>query len=66
MIPVGFYELCEIRTAHPILTVMFKNILRTFEAEILEIVKNIQPQRKNLGVLIKKSVCPCSKRLAGI
>ena len=27
--------------------IMFKNILRTFEAEILKIFKNIQPQPKN-------------------
>ena len=26
---------------------MFKNVLRTFEAEILKILKNIQPQPKN-------------------
>ena len=30
-----------------LLTVMFKNILRTFEAEIFKIFKNIQPQLKN-------------------
>ena len=30
----------KISTAHPILTIMFKNILRTFEAEILIIFKN--------------------------
>ena len=29
------------------LTIMFKNILRTFEAEILKIFKNIEPQSKN-------------------
>ena len=27
--------------------ILFKNILRTFEAEILEVFKNIQPQPKN-------------------
>ena len=32
---------------HPLLTVMFKNILRPFEPEILKIFKNIQPQPKN-------------------
>ena len=32
---------------HPILTIMFKNVLRTFEAEILKIFKNIPPQPKN-------------------
>ena len=37
----------RITTAHPILTIIFKNILRTFEAEILKIFKNIQPQPKN-------------------
>ena len=31
---------------------MFKNILRTFESEVLKIVKNIQPQPKNKGVLV--------------
>ena len=46
VIPVGLYEL-KITTANPILTIMFKNILRTFEAEILKIFKNIQPQPKN-------------------
>ena len=35
-----------VNNAHPILTIMFKNILRTFEAEILKIFKNIQPQWK--------------------
>ena len=33
VIPVGLYE-CKITTAHPMQTIMFKNILRTFEAEI--------------------------------
>ena len=32
--------------------VMFKSILRTFEAEILKIFQNIQPQSKHLYVLI--------------
>ena len=46
VLPVG---LCERKSTnvHPILTVMFKIILRTFEAEILKIFKNIQPQPKN-------------------
>ena len=47
MLPVG---LCEWKTttAHPILTNMFRNVLRTFEAaEILKIFKNFQPQRQN-------------------
>ena len=52
MLPVGLYE-WKIITAHPILTVMFKNILRTFEAEILKIFKNIQSQSIKLDVLTK-------------
>ena len=32
---------------------MFKNILRTFEAEILKIFENIQPQPKNETFLKK-------------
>ena len=43
MIPVGLYE-WKITTVLPILTIMFRNILRTFEAEIIKIFKNIQPQ----------------------
>ena len=35
---------------------MFKNILKTFEAEILEIFKNIQPRPKNKAFLQKKIV----------
>ena len=35
--PVGLYE-WKITPAHPIPTVMFKNILRTFEAEILKLL----------------------------
>ena len=31
-------------SAHPILTILFKSSLRTFEDEILKIFKNIQPQ----------------------
>ena len=53
MLPVGLYE-WKIITAHPILTVMFENILRTFEAEILKIFKNIQSQSIKLDVLTKK------------
>ena len=48
-LPVGlcFRLVCapswKITTVYPVvLTMMFKNILRTFEAEILEIFKNIQ------------------------
>ena len=32
---------------HPLLTIMFKNVLTTFKSEILQIFKNIQPQPKN-------------------
>ena len=32
---------------HPILAIMIKNILTTFEVEFLKIFKNIQPQPKN-------------------
>ena len=58
----GYQEL-EVRTAtygpkidqsqhatsasHIILTIIVKNVLRTFEAEILKIFKNTQPQHKN-------------------
>ena len=42
VLPVGLYER-KITTANPILTIMFKNILRTFEAEILKVFKSIQP-----------------------
>ena len=40
--------LCEwkITTANPILTILFKNILLTFEAEILKIFKNISLSQK--------------------
>ena len=31
----------------PMLTIMFKNVLRTFEAEILKILKSIQPRPTN-------------------
>ena len=43
---VGLNE-CKIIAAHPTLTIMSKSVLRTFEAEILQIFKNIQPQPKN-------------------
>ena len=43
MLPVGLCE-WKITNVHPILAIMFKNLLRTFEAEIF---KNIQPQPKN-------------------
>ena len=35
VLPVGLYD-WKITTAHPTLTIMFKNILRTFEAEVLQ------------------------------
>ena len=37
-----------------ILTIIFKNILMTFEAEILKIFKNIQPQSKNKALLYER------------
>ena len=45
-LPVGLYE-WKVKTAHPMLTIMFKNILRGFEAEIFKIFKNIRLQSKN-------------------
>ena len=37
---------------------MFKNVLKTFEAEIIKIFKNIQPHRfKKLRVLEKEYIC---------
>ena len=54
VLPVGLYE-WKITPAHPLPTIMFKNILRTFEAEILKIFKNIQPQPQNFNfTCIKK------------
>ena len=32
-----------ITTAHPILTIMFKDVLRTFEVEVLKLFNNIEP-----------------------
>ena len=50
-VPVGsgsfVYEL-KIRTAHPILTVTFKNVLRTFEVKILKIFKEFSLSPKIL------------------
>ena len=44
---VGLWE-WKITKVHSILTIMFKNILRTsVEDEIFKIFKNIQPQPKN-------------------
>ena len=54
MRPAGFVRLIEITTVHPIQTIMFKNILRTLEAEILEIFKNNELQSQKLDVLIIK------------
>ena len=59
MFPVGFCEL-KITHVHPLLTILFKNVLRTFEAGILKIFKNIQSQPKNQTFLEKKkSVATC-------
>ena len=44
--PVGLCE-WKITNVHSILTIILKNILRTFEAEILKIFKNIQSQSKD-------------------
>ena len=46
MLPVGLYE-WKIKNEYPVLTIVFKNPLRTFEANILKIFKDIQPQPKN-------------------
>ena len=35
-IPVGWFVRMETTTAHPMLTILFKNVLRTFESEILK------------------------------
>ena len=44
-------------TAHPILTIMFKNILRTLEDEIFKMFKSVHlASAQKLDVLIKKSV----------
>ena len=39
-VPIGLYE-WKMTTAHPILTIMFENVLKTFEAEIFKILLNI-------------------------
>ena len=43
--------LCEWKitntSIHSLLTIMLKHVLRTFQADILKIFKNIQPQPKN-------------------
>ena len=43
------------RNAHPLLTVMLKNILRTFEAEILKIFKIFKPKQE-LDLRFKKGL----------
>ena len=45
MLSVGFCQWKQ-TGAHPTLRIMFKNVLRTSEAEILKILKNIQTQPK--------------------
>ena len=50
VLPIGLCE-WKISTVRPILTIMFKKVLRTFEAEILKTFKNILPQPKNLPFL---------------
>ena len=44
--------LCEVSNLHPLPTIMFKNVLRTFEAEILKLFKNSVSSHK-LDILIK-------------
>ena len=46
VLPVGLKD-WKITTAQLVLANKFKNILRTFKAEILEIFKNTQPQSPN-------------------
>ena len=43
MLPVGL-DGWKMTNVHPILTIVFENVLRTFEAEILQLFRNIQPQ----------------------
>ena len=54
VLPVGLYGEWKIIAAHPILTITLRNILRAFEAEILKIFKNIEPQPKNQTFLRKE------------
>ena len=42
-----FVRMEKVTTAHTILTIISGEILRTVEAEILKILKNIQPQAQN-------------------
>ena len=46
ILAVGLYD-WKIENLHPILTIMFKDVLRTFENEIHKIFKNIRPQPQN-------------------
>ena len=50
VLPV-YLRKCKIPILHPIPITMFKTILGTFEAEILKISKNFQPQPKNYTFL---------------
>ena len=57
----------KITTAQPILTSMFKNILRTFEVEILKIFKNTfrvcrGPQQDKLNTYSETEVCSEMRR----
>ena len=45
MLPVGLCE-WKITNIHPILTAMYKNILRTSEAEILKILRTFSQSSK--------------------
>ena len=57
MLTVGLYE-WKTTIVYTILIIMFKKILKTAEAEILKIFKNIQPQPKILDVFMKARVKP--------
>ena len=70
MLPVGLYFrlVCanekKTTTAHPILTLMFKNTLRTFEAEtLLQDIKKHSASAQKLDVLIK---IDCSRQCHGV
>ena len=43
---LGFCE-SKITNLHPVLTIVFKNVLRTIEHKSIKIFENIQPQSKN-------------------
>ena len=60
----------EIKIVHPILTIMLRNVLRTFEAEIFKIFKNIKPQieirrsrKKMYSYILLHHLHPLQKRL---